>query len=160
QEAIRYALENRPEMRMVDLQLKNSQIDVDYTSNHLKPILDFNATYTQNGTGGVKNVRPGGNTTPIIEVIPGGFGDALTQMFGYNFNGYAAGFTLQIPLSKRSLSADRDRALSAQRTSKASADATAQKIALDVRNAISQVEMSRVQITASQKARELAEQRL
>jgi len=160
QEAIRYALENRPEMRLLDLQLKNAQIDVDYTANHLKPILDINASYTQNGTGGVKNIRPGGNNTPIIAVVPGGLGDALGQMFGYNFNGYAAGFTLQIPLSKRAIGADHDRALSAQRTSKAQADATAQKIALEVRNALSQVEMSRAQITAAQKARELSEQRL
>jgi outer membrane protein TolC len=147
-------------MRLLDLQLKNAQIDVDYTANHLKPILDINATYTQNGTGGVKNIRPGGNNTPIIAVIPGGLGDALGQMFGYNFNGYAAGFTLQIPLSKRAISADHDRALSAQRTSKAQAEATAQKIALEVRNALSQVQMSRAQITAAQKARELTEQRL
>jgi len=159
-DAILYALENRPEIRATDLQLKNAQIDVDYTANHMKPILDFNATYTQNGTGGVKNVRPGGNNTPIIAVIPGGFGDALQQMFGYNFNGYAAGFTLQIPLSKRAIGADHDRALSAQRTLKAQADATAQKIALEVRNALSQVQMSRAQITAAQKARELTEQRL
>jgi len=160
QEAIRYALENRPEMRLLDLQLKNAQIDVDYTANHLKPILDINASYTQNGTGGVKNVRAGGNNTPIIAVVPGGLGDALGQMFGYNFNGYAVGFTLQVPLSKRAISADHDRALSAQRTSKAQADATGQKIALEVRNALSQVEMSRAQITAAQKARELTEQRL
>jgi outer membrane protein len=160
QEAIRYALENRPEIRVVDLQLKNSQIDVDYTANHMKPVLDLNASYTQNGTGGVKNVRSGGNNTPIIAVIPGGLGDALQQMFGYNFGGYALGFTLQVPLSKRAIGADHDRALSAQRTSKAQADATAQRIAVEVRNALSQVEMSRAQITASQKARELTEQRL
>jgi outer membrane protein len=140
--------------------LKNAQIDVDYSANHMKPILDINASYTQNGTGGVKNVRPGGNNTPIVAVIPGGLGDALQQMFGYNFGGYALGFNLQIPLSKRAIEADHDRALSAQRTSKAQAEATAQKIALEVRNALSQVEMSRAQIRASQKARELSEQRL
>jgi outer membrane protein len=160
QDAIRYALENRPEIRVSELQLKNAQIDVDYTANHMKPILDINASYTQNGTGGVKNVRAGGNNTPIVAIIPGGLGDALQQMFGYNFGGYALGFNLQIPLSKRAIGADHDRALSAQRTSKAQADATAQKIALEVRNALSQVEMSRAQITAAQKARELTEQRL
>src|SRR5262245_23876229 len=160
QDAIRYALENRPEMRVSELQLKNAQIDVDYTANHMKPILDINASYTQNGTGGVKNVRAGGNNTPIVAVIPGGLGDALQQMFGYNFSGYALGFNLQIPLSKRAIGADHDRALSAQRTSKAQAEATSQKIALEVRNALNQVEMSRAQITASQKARELSEQRL
>jgi len=160
QDAIRYALENRPEIRVSELQLKNAQVDVDYTANHMKPILDINASYTQNGTGGVKNVRAGGNNTPIVAIIPGGLGDALQQMFGYNFGGYALGFNLQIPLSKRAIGADHDRALSAQRTSKAQADATAQKIALEVRNALSQVEMSRAQITAAQKARELTEQRL
>jgi outer membrane protein TolC len=160
QDAIRYALENRPEMRVSDLQLKNTQIDVDYTANHLKPVFDINASYTQNGTGGVKNVRAGGNSTPIIAVIPGGLGDALQQMFGYNFNGYALGFTLQIPLSKRAIGADHDRAVSSQRTAQAQSAATAQKIVLDVRNALNEVEMTRAQITASQKARELAEQRL
>jgi hypothetical protein len=76
--------------------------------------------------------HPGGNNTPIVAVLPGGLGDALQQMFGYNFSGYAVGFNLQIPLSKRAIGADHDRALSAQRTSKAQAEATAQKIALEL----------------------------
>jgi outer membrane protein len=159
-DAIRYALENRPELRSAELQKKNADVDVEYTTNHLKPILDFNASYTQNGTGGVESIRAAGFNTPVSQVIPGGFGDALGQMFGYGFNSYAVGFTLQVPLRKRSLVADRDRAVSTQRTTQAQAAATAQQIALQVRNALSVVEMNRAQITAAQKARDLAEQRL
>src|SRR4029079_6610932 len=39
-EAIRLAAENRPEVRQLELELKNRDIDVRYTKNQLLPLLD------------------------------------------------------------------------------------------------------------------------
>src|SRR5438132_170754 len=50
EEAVRIALENRPEMRQAMIDLKNKGIDVDYTKNQKLPVLDVTAGYTQNGT--------------------------------------------------------------------------------------------------------------
>src|SRR6185295_16834846 len=52
-EAIQIALENRPEIRQARLALQNAEIDTQFTKNQLLPVLDINASYAQNGLGGV-----------------------------------------------------------------------------------------------------------
>src|SRR5262245_26038332 len=46
-DAIRVALENRPEMRQTSYEIANSDVDVQYAKNQTLPILDVNAKYTQ-----------------------------------------------------------------------------------------------------------------
>jgi outer membrane protein len=161
QEAIRIALENRPEIRQANIDLENKNIDVNYTANQKLPILDVTAGYTQNGTGGTQTVR--GSTLgsgQVLRVIPGGIFDAFGQLFGYNYTGYSVGFNLTIPLSNKAAQADYDRALTEQRLSQSKLDVTAQQIALDVRNALTQVEMNRARIETAKTTRELAVQKL
>jgi len=161
QEAIRIALENRPEIRQANLDLENKNIDVNYTANQKLPILDVTATYNQNGTGGTQTVR--GSTLgsgQILRVIPGGIFDAFGQLFGYGYTGYTLGFSLTIPLSNKAAEADHDRAMTEQRLSQSKLDVTAQGIALEVRNALTQVEMNRARIETAKTTRELAAQKL
>jgi outer membrane protein TolC len=167
EEAIRIALENRPEMRQLELDLKNKQIDVDYTKNQLLPSIDLTGSFTQTGLGGPQSIRQGFGG-PVVQVVPGGVGDAFGQLFGSciggfptcNFTGYSVGLNIQIPLSNRSAQADNARALTEKKISGNRLNSTAQQIALDVRNALTQVEMNRARIDAAQKAKELAERRL
>ena len=65
-----------------------------------------------------------------------------------------------IPLSNKAQQADYDRALNEHRLSESKFNVTAQAIALEVRNALTQVEMNRARIETAQTTRELAEQRL
>jgi len=168
EEAIRIALENRPEMRQLDLELKNKQIDVEYTKNQLLPAVDLTGSFSQNGLGGTETLRQGFGG-PVTAVIPGGLGDSLKQLFGAcnksfpgscNFTGYSVGLNIQIPLRNRAAQADNARAVMDKRISENRITTTAQQIALEVRNAVTEVEMNRARIDAAQKARELAEQRL
>jgi outer membrane protein TolC len=158
EEAIRIALENRPEMRQLELDLKNKQIDIDYTKNQLLPAVDITGSFTQNGLGGTKN--------PQAAAFAAAFGSPLTAVnpcllaLTCNYNGYSVGVSVQIPLSNRSAQADNARALTDKKISENRLSSTAQQIALDVRNALTQVEMNRARIEAAQKARELAERRL
>src|SRR5207244_1407831 len=102
EQAIKVALENRPEIKQLQLDLENKKIDLDYTKNQLKPTVDFLASYTQNGVGGKETVRNGfGPTAPIIAQYNGGLTDAFGQLFGYGYTGYAVGFSVQIPLRNR-----------------------------------------------------------
>ena len=159
EDAIRIALENRPEVRQLELELRNKDIEVEYTKNQLLPMLDFSASYVQNGIGGRKTVREGFGTPPIA-IIPGGLGNAFGQLFGYDYTGYQVGVSLQVPLSNRAAQADNARAVTEKRIVENRRGSTAQQIALEVRNALTQVEMNRARIEAAQKARELAECRL
>ena len=160
EEAVRVALENRPEMRQADLDVKNKDIDVQYTKNQKLPIFDVTAAYNQNGTGGTHTERSGFGSTQILNTIPGGIWNSFGQLFGYNYTGYSLGFSFVIPLSNKAQQADYDRALTEHRLSESKLNVTAQAIALEVRNALTQVEMNRARIETAQTTRELSEQRL
>ena len=158
--AIKYALESRPELRQVALLLQNSDIDVQYTKNQLLPNLTVGGSYTQSGVGGVQTIRSGLGGSEIIGVIRGGLGDAFGQLFGYNFTGYAVGFNLSIPLTNKAARADNARALTQKESLLTRRTQLVQQIALEVRNAQSLVEMNRARITAAERALELAKMEL
>jgi outer membrane protein TolC len=160
EEAVRVAMENRPELRQAVIDLKNRDIDVDYTKNQKLPILDATASFTQNGTGGTRTVRNSAFGGAVTEVVPGGLWDAFGQLFGYDYKGYALGFSFTMPLSNKAAKADYDRALNERRLSQSKADLTRQQILLEVRNALTQVDQTRATIDSSRIARELAEERV
>ncbi len=141
-EALATALENRPEIRQAMLDLKNKDIDVQYSKNQTKPSLDVSANFSQNGTGGTQRIL--GNALGGVpdEVRPGGVADALRQMWGFNYTGYNVGFTLVIPLDNKAAKADFSRSVNERKLSDARLEATTQGIALEVRNAITQAEVA------------------
>jgi outer membrane protein TolC len=160
-EAIRIALENRPEMRQLQLNLENKDIDLEFTKNQLLPSVDIIATYNQNGVGGRETLRDGfGPSAPIISVANGGLGNAFSQLFGYNYTGYSAGVSVLIPLRNKGARGDNAVAVTEKRLAENRLTAQSQQIALEVRNAITQVEMNKARIETAQTARELAERRL
>jgi outer membrane protein len=159
EEAVRIALESRPEMRWAQLETQNKDIDVQYTKNQKLPVLDITASYNQNGTGGTQILRSGLAGVPNT-VIPLGIGKSFGQLFSYDFTGYSLGFSFVLPLSNKAAEADYERALNEQRLSRSKMDVTAQEIALEVRNALTQVEMNRARIETAQITRQLAEQKL
>jgi outer membrane protein TolC len=161
EDAIRYALESRPELRAIDLQLRNSDIELEYNRNQLRPQFDVSASYTQSGVGGVERSRPDLLTSePGVVIRRGGIGDAFGQLFGYNFTGYSVGFNLTIPLTNKAVQADYSRNLTNKQAIAARRNRIAQQIALDVRNATSMVEMNRTRITAAERALQLATMQL
>src|SRR5207249_5857648 len=83
-------------------------------------------------------------------------GDAFGQLFSYNYTGYSVGFNLSIPLSNKSVQAEYSKALTDKQSLLAKRNKLAQQIALEVRNANSQVEMNRARIVAAERALELA----
>jgi outer membrane protein TolC len=162
EDGIRIALENRPEMRQALLDTQNKEIDVRYTKNQKLPVLDVTASYNQNGTGGTLCVRGNQNQfgAACQTRLPGGVTDAFGQVFGYGFTGYAFGVSLVVPLNNKAADADYERALNEERLSKSRTDVTAQQISLEVRNALTQVEMNRARIETAKTTRELAQRRM
>jgi len=162
EEAIKIALENRPEMKQLQLDLENKKIDYVYTKNQLLPSVDVIGSYTQAGVAGTRAAGGGflsDNATVNPDLI-GGLGTAFGQLFNYNYGAYSAGVSVQIPLRNRAAQADNARAATEQRISENRITAQQQQIALEVRNALTQVEMNKARIDAATKARELAERRL
>ena len=97
----------------------------------------------------------------------GGIWDAFGQVFtfppsfsSHRFSGYSLGFSLTIPLSNRAAAADHDRAITERQLSISKINGILQQILLDVRNALTQVDMTRAKIETSELTRQLAEQRM
>lgn len=158
-DAVRVAMENRPELRQANLQLRNTELDIEYAKNQLLPTLDVTASFNQNGVGGKQTIRNGfGPTAPIIAVVPGGFIDAFGDLFGYASRGYSLGFNLLIPLSNKAQQAQYGQVSVQRLTAEQTIKATEQQITLEVRNAINQLEMNKARIETAQVSRMLAEQ--
>jgi outer membrane protein len=160
EEAIKYALESRPEIRAIDTQLQNSELELKYNKNQLLPSLNVSAGYVQNGIGGVQTIRSELGGEEVVSVNRGGLGDAFGTLFGYNYTGYSVGFNLSIPLSNKSVQADYSKALTDKQALLAKRNRLIQQIALEVRNANSQVVMNRARITAAERSLELANMQL
>ena len=92
--------------------------------------------------------------------LVGGLGTAFGQVFSYNYGGYSVGVSVQIPLRNRAAQADNARAATEKRISENRLTAQAQQIALEVRNALTMVDMNKARIDAATTARTLAERRL
>ncbi len=156
EEAVKIAMENRPELRQAAIDMENKDIDVDYLRNQKKPILDVTASFTQNGTGGTRTIRDSQFGGQIVDVIPGGIWTSFGQLFSYNYRGWSTGFTFTIPLNNKAAQADYDRAINERQLAQSRLDVTRQQIALEVRTALTQLEQARAIIETSTIASELA----
>jgi outer membrane protein TolC len=159
-EALATALENRPEIRQAMLDLKNKDIDVQYSKNQTKPALDVSANFSQNGTGGTQRILGNAFGGTTDQVVPGGVTDAFKQLFGFNYTGYNVGFTFIIPLDNKAAKADFSRAVNERKLSSSKIDATSQAIALEVRNAITSAEVASARVDTARATLDLAQQTL
>ena len=156
-DAIRVALENRPERKEAILQLRNSEIEIQYAKNQLLPTLDVTGSYLHSGVGGTRTIRSAFEPdAPIISMIRGGAGDAFIDLLKMHSRGYAFGFHMEIPLSNAARQAEYSRVSVQQKTNEGNVKALDQQIALEVRNAINAVEMNKARVETATVASELA----
>jgi outer membrane protein TolC len=157
-QAISYAVEARPEIKQVRKQVENGEIDIQYFRNQLLPRVDLTGSYGSAALGGQQRiVLPDGSTIPGIS---SGYGDVLSDMFHGQFNTYLGQLSVEIPIKNRAAQGDYARASIAKRQTERFLKALEQRIALEVRNAHTALEMDRARIEATQRARELQEKTL
>jgi outer membrane protein TolC len=156
EEAVKIALENRPEMKNALRDMQNKDLGVDYYANQKKPLFDIIGTFTQNGLGGTKPA----NTATGAVAIPGGLWQGFDNLFNFGFKGYSLGFNFTMPLNNKAAIANYDKAVNDRATSQANLAAIGQQILLDVRNALQNVELNRARIDTAQTALDLQQQTL
>jgi outer membrane protein TolC len=162
-QAIQRALEIRSEVRRQQLDQENKKIQVDYTRNQLKPTLDLQASYSQNGLGGntiLRDYSQGFFNAPIIGTIPGGFGDSLDSLFSRQYLGYIVGFNLRIPIGNDDARANNAQAQIDYRQGEDRIRSQKQQIAIQVRQAYERLEMGRASVGAAMVTVRYQEQRL
>jgi outer membrane protein len=104
-------------------------------------------SYTTQGVGGIyypETFSLTGIPTPIVGApVPGGFGDTLSQMFGFGFPVYSFGLQLTLPIKSHQASADMADAMVAKKRDALNVRTVKQQVRLDVLTAVSQVESSK-----------------
>ena len=130
------ALQKRPDLRAVKANLTVNEYQIRNTREALKPLMNLSAFYQTFGRGGPL-FRPG------QPVIPGGAGDAWSQMFGFNFSTYNFSLNLNLPLRDRAAAANLADAVVNKRSNTLRERSVEQQVRQEVLNAVTNVESSR-----------------
>ncbi|HMD99811.1 MAG TPA: TolC family protein [Terriglobia bacterium] len=156
-EALKVAMQNRPEIEQADLNLANQDITIKSNRNRLLPTFDVFATWLPSGLSGDRLVRDP-TTGKLVGVVPGGIWDSLGNSFHGTYPNYSYGANLTIPIRNRSAQADAARAMLEQRQLETQLQRSKNQIEQDVRNAEIAVTQAKAQINAAAKATELAKE--
>lgn len=168
EDLVERALRQRPDLRGLRQQLDVDDLTVQSAVNFLRPDLRLTGTYASAGLGGLFHPRTGGDTVvPGVggtgvgtTLIPGGLGDSLGQLFGFNYPTYAFGLTLNLPLRDRRASADYADSVVNKRLDMLRLRGQEQVTRQEVLNAVTEVERARASIELAQVALDLAQKRL
>lgn len=159
---VQLAKQHRPDLMSLRTSMEVNDLQIQSSMNLLKPLLNFQGTYSTTGRGGVANLRPGQPGYPEgatgIVVIPGGFADSFRQWF--NFSTFAFSLNLQLPLRDRAASANLADAVVNKRLNALRERNIEQQLRQEVLNAITQVESSREGVKLASIALDFAEKRV
>jgi outer membrane protein TolC len=156
------AMAARPEIKSAVQNLDLDDLQIHSAKNELLPNLSLTGGYTSQGVGGVcyptSFYNCGVASAPLV--VPGGFGDALSQLFGFGYPMYSVGLQLTLPLKNHQASADMSDARVSKKRDALNVRTTQQQVRLDVLNAVSQLESSREAVKLALVARGLAQKYL
>ncbi|HEV2444553.1 MAG TPA: TolC family protein [Candidatus Sulfopaludibacter sp.] len=159
EEAVQKAMALRPDLKAAVQSLDVDDMAIQQTRNALLPNLSFNASYQTQGIGGIfypRSVDVLTGAPIIVQPVPGGFGDALSQMFGLGFPVYTFGLNLQLPIRSHSAAADLADAVVQKRRDALTVRNTQQQVRLSMLNALSNLESSRKSVELAQVAADFA----
>jgi outer membrane protein TolC len=159
------AIAQRPDLQASRQQLDVDELNVQNRNNLLKPDVRLFGGYGLVGLGGNFFPRPGAPLQPGVIVgpggfVPGGLGDSLGQVFGFDNPTYLAGIQFNFPLRDRAAAANYADAVVRKKTDMLRLRNQEQQVRQEVLNAITQVEQSRASVALAEKALEVAQKRL
>lgn len=154
-------LADRPDLMSAIQNLNIDDLGISQAKNELLPDLELTGGYTTQGLGGI--FYPASPATGIVTAgpaVPGGLGDALSQMFGFGYPMYSFGLTLRLPIKNHAASADMADALVAKKRDALNVRTVQQQVRLDVLTAVSQVESSKDAMKLAVVARDFSQKYL
>lgn len=161
-EALLTALQNRPELKSLKIELRNQDINLSYAKNQLLPRLDLIASYWSPGVSGDRILYLNDNplTGIIVGTVPGGSKGALEDTFGFKYKNWSVGLTLDIPLNSVFSKAQYAQAKLSLEQAMLRLKNQEQLIFLEIRNAVRAVQTNYQRVQSYRLARELAEKKL
>jgi outer membrane protein len=154
--ALQQAMDRRPEFEALRQLRATDDISVRLAHNNLLPDLRLSGNYSSNGLGG--NQIDTAVSPPRL--IPGGFGDSLSQLFGFGFPTYGFTLSLNLPIRSRGAQADLGDALVSRRRDLYTERQVREQITLEVANAVHLLEQANLTVAASKQALDLAQKNL
>lgn len=158
---IETAFKNRPDLYVAETTIKQAETDIKYYRNALLPSLNFVLGAGITGQGGDTLIYSGDIFNRVVTgKIPGGYGDALSQLFGTNYNNWTIGLQLSYPIFQKQEKANYLRAQLAKDQAVLSQKRQRQLIAIQIENAVKDIEMNAKGIEAAKAATALQEEKL
>jgi len=167
QDMMAEALSTRPELRLSQINMENTRINMKGVKNAMRPGLDVFVDLQNNGLAGSTNtlaIPLGPDGLPLFSraaptsYFLGNWGSVFTQLLGRNFPTYSAGFNLNVPLSNSAARADMIKNQLDYRQQEIDAKQAENAVRLNVVNARISLEQARAAYETAVKARKLQEQ--
>ncbi len=184
-EAMKLALDNRPELQQSNLAREINQIDQSYYRDQTKPQVDLTGSYGLVGLAGTASSGVNPFTSSSLEVrnrvnqlsvlnglqplpdIPsqslppvllGGYGQSLDNLLLNRFNNFRVGVSLSLPLRNRTAQAQLGRSLVEGQRLTTQREQLEQIIQVDVRNALQVLRSAEARLRAAAANRSANEQ--
>ncbi len=159
------ALQQRPDLRSQKQDLQTDDLSISSVMNALRPDLSLTGVYTSQGIGGNIYNRTNvfdvnGNASTITQINPGGFGDSISQLFGFGYPVFGFGIRLRLPIRNRQSAADMADALVTKRRDALQVRGAEQQVRLDVLTAVNMVQASKEGVDLALQSRDFAQKRL
>ena len=185
-DALKTAMENRPELQQSNVLKEINQIDQRYFKDQTKPAVDLVGTYGINGLAGAfsaNRVNPFTASTievrdrvnelserfgldplpalPVQTISPdllGGFGQSVENLLGNRFTNFKVGVQISLPFRNRTAEANLGRSLVEGERIGTQREQLEQTIQVDVRNALQAMRSAEARLRASVATRDANEQ--
>ena len=172
-DAISMALERRPELEQIQLELEKVGVDRDYYRKETKPQVNLVANLASTGRAGqifqdiladtdgdgVPDTRVG-RSSDLSNPFFGGLGSAWSQVFGYDYINYGVALNLQVPLRNRTDEAQLAQVGINERRYFSRLKNQQQLILVEVRNSFEEIAIQGKRLDAARVARRLSEEQL
>jgi len=162
EEALSIALDNRPDLRNLQINMKTQEFNLTVAKNQTLPALNLTASYYSPGLSGDRLVYLNNNplTGVVVNVIPGPRSKSLKDAFGFNFSNWSVGLTLNVPLSNMISRASLAQARLNLEQAQLSLKQQEQQAILEVKTALRNLQANLKRVQAYRAASELQEQKL
>ena len=158
--AMKKALEGRTDVVAARKSLENTEASLTLARNQALPSLNLVASYGAAGLGGTRFERGDDPLGPVLETIPGGYSDALSEVFARDFPTWSLGVRVSYPILNRSASAAKARAQVSLEQATVSLHRLEMQITTEVRSAARSVESNYKRVESTRAARVLQQRRL
>jgi HAE1 family hydrophobic/amphiphilic exporter-1 len=160
-EVLKEALEKRPEIAQAELNLENGETQKKFASNQRLPSLSVQGIVTLQGLGGGQNpssIAFGGGTPPPIPPQFNSSSDAFSNLFAGDFPTWEILGVFSFPIFNQTARGNYVQASATVDSNVVALKQAKENVALDVKNAIRQLENSIKSIEATKTSVELADE--